>query len=83
MHSVARPILAVERVRFVGDTVALVVAETEEQAQSAAEAIDIVYEPLAAIVTAEDALAAQRSARARAIPDQLVLLTGKWAAGTA
>ena len=58
MHSAARPILATERVRFVGDTVALVIAATQEQAQSAAESIDIDYDPLAATVTAEDSLRA-------------------------
>ncbi len=45
-----RPVLARERVRHVGDPVALVVAETLAQAKDAAELITIEYEPLPAVV---------------------------------
>ena len=46
-HLLERPhILAVETVRFVGEAVAFVVAETLAQARDAAEAIVIVYETL-------------------------------------
>ena len=38
--------LAVDTVRYVGEAVAAVVAETREQARDAAEAIDVRYEPL-------------------------------------
>jgi carbon-monoxide dehydrogenase large subunit len=49
-----RPALARERVRHVGDPVALVVAETREQAADAAELVAVDYEPLPAVaVTAE------------------------------
>lgn len=41
-----RPMLAQGRVRHVGDPVALVVAETLEQAKDAAELIDVDYNPL-------------------------------------
>jgi carbon-monoxide dehydrogenase large subunit len=44
-----RPILAVERVRHVGEPVALVVAETLARARDAAELIDVDYEPLDAV----------------------------------
>jgi carbon-monoxide dehydrogenase large subunit len=40
-----RPMLAQSRVRHVGDPVALVVAETLEQAKDAAELIEVDYEP--------------------------------------
>ena len=40
-----RPVLALDRVRHVGDAVALVVAETLEQAKDAAELIDVDYAP--------------------------------------
>jgi aerobic carbon-monoxide dehydrogenase large subunit len=53
-----RHALAHERVRFVGEPVALVVAETEAAAQDGAERIAIEYRDLAPAVTAEDALAA-------------------------
>src|SRR5689334_9376654 len=48
------PALAQERVRWVGDYVAFVVAETYAQAADAAELIEVDYEPLpAATVTAD------------------------------
>ncbi len=48
--------LAVGRVRFVGDPVAIVVAETRELARDAAELVEVDYEPLEAIVDARHAL---------------------------
>ena len=42
-----QPLLAQDRVRYVGDPVAFIVAETVNQAKDAAELIDIDYEPLA------------------------------------
>src|SRR5262249_4049731 len=50
--------LAHDRVRFVGEPVVLVVAETENIAQDAAELIEIEYEDLPVIVEAADGLAA-------------------------
>jgi aerobic carbon-monoxide dehydrogenase large subunit len=50
-----QPVLNAERVRFVGDRVAFVVAETLAQARDAAELIEIDYEPLPAVVELEDA----------------------------
>jgi carbon-monoxide dehydrogenase large subunit len=48
-HRPAHPALALDRVRFVGDSVAVVVAETEAQARDAAEAVWVDYEPLQAV----------------------------------
>ena len=45
-----RPVLAVDRVRFVGECIALVVAETREAAYDALELIDVAYEVLPAVV---------------------------------
>ena len=53
-----RSALAHGKVRFVGEPVALVVAETEAQAQDAAELIEIEYEDLPVVVEAADAIAA-------------------------
>jgi len=53
-----RHALAHERVRFVGEPVALVVAESEAAAQDGAERIAIDYRDLEPAITAEDALAA-------------------------
>ncbi len=50
-----RPALASDKVRFVGDPVACVVAETIAQAKDAAEAVVLDIEPLPAVVSARDA----------------------------
>ena len=52
------PALVMDRVRWVGDYVAFVVAETKNQAMDAAERIEVEYEPLPAIVSTEGAVAA-------------------------
>ena len=57
MVALKRPALAVGRVRFVGEPVALVVAETQAQAQDAAEAVAIDYADLPVVATAEAAVA--------------------------
>ena len=49
------PILAEDTVRWVGDPVAFVVAETRMQAMDAAESIAIDYEPLPAVTSTADA----------------------------
>lgn len=48
--------LAHEAVRYVGEAVAAVVAETREQAQDAAELVEVEYDPLPSVTTIEDAL---------------------------
>ena len=53
----ARPPLADGRVRFVGEPIAVVLAETFEQGEDAAEMVWADIEPLPACVDAEDALA--------------------------
>lgn len=55
MFAPERWVLAKERVRFVGDPVAFVVAETYEQARDAAELIVVEYEDLPAVTEAIDA----------------------------
>ena len=50
-----QPVLNAEKVRFVGDRVAFVVAETLTQARDAAELVEVDYEPLPAVVDLEDA----------------------------
>ena len=51
----AGDVLKSDRVRFIGDAVAAVVAETREQAEDALAAIRVDYEPLPAIVDATKA----------------------------
>ncbi|MFL5768186.1 MAG: xanthine dehydrogenase family protein molybdopterin-binding subunit, partial [Actinomycetota bacterium] len=52
----ARPLLARDRVRFVGEAIAVIVAETSAQAEDAAELLLPEYEPLAAVTDPERAL---------------------------
>jgi len=49
------PALVKDRVRWVGDYVAFVVADTLAQAMDAAELVDVQYEPLPAILSTADA----------------------------
>lgn len=58
MHVPPCPVLAGTEVRHVGEPVAMVVAESYEQARDAAEAIEVEYEMLPAIGTVQGALAA-------------------------
>jgi CO/xanthine dehydrogenase Mo-binding subunit len=51
-----QPVLAIDRVRYVGEPVALVAAEHPEQARRAAERIAVAYEELEPVVDMERAL---------------------------
>ena len=55
-HRTSHLPLAVERVRFVGERVAVIIAETEEQARDAVDLIAIEYTELPAVVMASDAI---------------------------
>ncbi|MBP6895126.1 carbon-monoxide dehydrogenase large subunit [Pseudacidovorax sp. 1753] len=55
MKEPPHPILAIGKVRYVGDHVAMVVAETVEQARNASEAIVVEYDVLPAVVSLVDA----------------------------
>jgi carbon-monoxide dehydrogenase large subunit len=67
----ARYGLAHERVRFVGEPVALVVAETAAAAQDAAERVVIDYDDLPVLVEADDAIAAGAARLHDEYPDNL------------
>jgi 2-furoyl-CoA dehydrogenase large subunit len=49
---------AIEKVRYVGEPVAMVAADTRAKAEDALELVEIQYEPLTAVATAEDAAGA-------------------------
>ena len=51
-----RPPLAIDRVRHVGERVAVVIAGTEAQARDAVELVSVDYDVLPAVVHAEDAI---------------------------
>ena len=71
-----RPMLAQGRVRHVGDPVALVVAETLEQAKDAAELIEVDYEARPHVVGTYEAAQARRAAGARPHQEQHRLRLG-------
>ena len=58
MAKPSRPILADGKVRFAGDAIAFVVAETQAAARAAVELIDVDYEPLPAVIDPRAALEA-------------------------
>jgi len=55
-HDTPRPVLAQGKVRYVGQPVAVAVAETLNAARDGAEAIEIEYQPLPVVTEARDAL---------------------------
>jgi carbon-monoxide dehydrogenase large subunit len=63
--------LAHERVRFVGEAVVAIVAETLQQARDAAEAVQVDYDDLPAVTTAADATAPGAPALCDAAPDNI------------
>jgi len=67
-HSLARG-----RVRFVGDTVVVVVAETKAQAVDAAEAVIVDYDALPAVSDMEDALAPDASPQFEAVGSNVLM----------
>lgn len=56
-HVTPQPLIADDRVRYVGQPVAFIVAETLTQAKDAAELIEIDYDPLPAVVSVDQATA--------------------------
>jgi carbon-monoxide dehydrogenase large subunit len=76
MKEPPHPVLALDRVRYVGDHVAMVVADTQEQARNAAEAVQVDYDVLPAVVDVRDA--AQATSLHDAAPDNSCY---KWAIG--
>lgn len=63
-----RPLLALDRVRFVGEEVAMVIAATPYEAADAAELIDIDYEDLPVVIGFDKALAPDAPAIHENIP---------------
>jgi len=63
--------LAQERARYVGDPIALVVADTRAQAEDAAERVRIDYEPLASVTATDEAVRAGAAAVWDECPDNV------------
>ncbi len=62
MRSPTRYALATDKVRYVGDPIAAVVADTAAQAKDAAEAVVVDIDPLPAVTSAREAAAARSAA---------------------
>ncbi len=73
MFATAMPALAHERVRYVGEPVALVVAETLPQALDAVDAVQVDYEELPAVSSVARALAKGAPALYEAAPGNIAL----------
>ena len=56
MKEPPHPAMAQDKVRYVGDAVAFVVAESVQQARNAAEAVAVDYHVLPAVIGLSDAL---------------------------
>ena len=55
MFAPQRPALVVDRARYVGDPIAMVIAETLTQAKDAAELVEVDYDPLPSVTSTADA----------------------------
>ena len=75
-----QPLLAADKVRFVGETVAMVVAETLAEALDAAELVEVEYEPLPAVTTAQAATARGAPLLSPEVPGNVCM---DWKAGDA
>lgn len=73
LRTTRRPALATDKVRFVGDPVAFVVAETRDQAKDAAEMVELDIDALPAVTRAADAAASDAPLLYDDIPGNLVL----------
>lgn len=67
----AQTVLATDRVRYIGEFVAVVVAKTRQQAYEALPKIRVDYEPLAVVTNAEDALNADSVQLHETVPNNL------------
>ena len=67
----AHPVLARDRVRYVGDPVAMVIAETLAQAKDAAELVEVEYEALPVVTSAAEAVKSGAAAVWDECPDNV------------
>lgn len=75
-----QPLLAHDKVRFAGEPVALIVAESAAQAADAAELVEVDYEPLPAVTSGDAARAAGAPLIADEVPGNVCL---DWRTGDA
>lgn len=70
---VAQPILAKDEVRFVGEPVAIVIADTEAEAEDHSYLVELDIEPYEPIVTAKQALVPGARTIHREAPDNVII----------
>ncbi len=75
MKAGPHPVLAQGKVRYVGDTVAVIIADTKEQAKAAGAAVQVVYETLPHVVDAAKAMKSKAQVH-DAAPDNRVFNWG-------
>jgi len=75
-----QPLLAADKVRFAGEPVALIVAETLAQALDAAELVAVDYAPLVSVTTTDAALAADAPILSPEVPGNVCV---DWRTGDA
>ena len=73
IHYTPRPPLTADKVRFVGDPVACVIAETVAQAKDAAETVALDIEPLPPVLTPAEAIKPGAPLLFDAVPNNLAL----------
>jgi carbon-monoxide dehydrogenase large subunit len=73
MVTAPMPVLATDRVRFVGEAIALVIAETLVQAQDAAEAVEVELDELGSASNIESAMAADAARLYDEVPGNIAL----------
>ena len=71
-------LLAKDQVRYVGEPVAVIVAESRDLAEDATELAEVDYEPLPALATMEGAMAAGAEVLHETVPDNVA---AKWTQG--
>ncbi|HLM17513.1 MAG TPA: xanthine dehydrogenase family protein molybdopterin-binding subunit [Acidimicrobiia bacterium] len=80
LHTPAFGPLASDRVRFVGDPVAVVIAASRALAEDACERVDVTYHPLPALADVDTALASDAPAMFEAVGHNL-MFEGHWTYG--
>jgi carbon-monoxide dehydrogenase large subunit len=68
-----QPLLAQDKVRYVGEPIVLIVAETRAQALDATELVSVKYDPLPAVVTATAACAPDAPLLSSLVPGNLCM----------
>src|SRR5262249_51873725 len=69
------PVLVRDRVRYVGEAVAAVVASDRYAAEDAIDLVDVTYDPLPAVVDVDDALRADAPPLHAGWPDNVLMRT--------